>query len=264
MLVAVVRSPMMIRYLDQHNSMGPNSRAGLRRARGINENLARELLELHAQGVNGGYTQTDVQELAALLTGVSSNAREGMFFNPYQAEPGPETVLGKTYGGTEEAMEHVLAALHDLAFHCDTALHLAHGGVLLSVYEVMLRADVAWQAKPMKVKQPFDLIASSVRALGVPLDVLLARPARDVTRRYLRPMTVMGQAWTTPTGMAGRITWAMRAPSELLADLPAPRDFVYHALGPTPHEAVIFAAGAAETVSDGLGLVLASGAFQRR
>jgi uncharacterized protein (DUF1800 family) len=70
--------------------------------------------------------------------------------------------------------------------------------------------------------------------------------------------------WITPQGMAGRITWAMQVPLEVLAELPDPREFVYHALGPTPPESVLFAANAAETVSDGIGIVLASAAFQRR
>ncbi len=125
MLVAVVGSPMMIYYLDQHRSMGPNSQTAQRRDRGLNENLAREVLELHTLGVGGSYSQTDVREFAELLTGVTANAQRGAFFRTQQAEPGSETVLGVTYGGDEESVDHVIAALQDLAVHPDTARHLA-------------------------------------------------------------------------------------------------------------------------------------------
>lgn len=306
MLEAVIRQPLMIRFLDQHNSMGPNSPAAQRRDRGMNENLAREMLELHTLGVDGNYTQTDVRQLSELLTGLTSNGEDGVFFRAHQAEPGAETVLGRTYGGGEEKMENVIAVLRDLAVHPDTARHLARklvvhfigpdpddalvasmadayiarNGELMALYEVMLAADPAWDPILRKVKQPFDYIASSLRALAVPIDVMQADTSQDVMRRLQRPMTIMGQLWNdpvgpdgwsedeenwiTPQGMAGRITWAMRTPEDYLFDLPDPREFVYHALGPTPPDAVIFAAGAAETISDGIGIVLASAAFQRR
>jgi len=71
-------------------------------------------------------------------------------------------------------------------------------------------------------------------------------------------------AWIDPQGMAGRITWAMQVPQQLLDDRPDPCELVCHALGPTPPDLVVLAANAAETVSDGVGLVLASAVFQRR
>jgi hypothetical protein len=125
MLVAVVGSPMMIVYLDQNRSMGPNSRSALRRDGGLNENLAREVLELHTLGVGGAYTQDDVRQFAELLTGVTANAQRGGFFQENRAEPGSETVLGVTYGGDEDSLDHVNAALRDIAMHPDTARHLA-------------------------------------------------------------------------------------------------------------------------------------------
>lgn len=306
MLVAVVVSPMMILYLDQHRSMGPNSPTAQRRDRGLNENLAREVLELHTLGVGGGYTQTDVREFSELLTGVTTNAQRGTYFRTQQAEPGPETVLGVTYGGGAESVDHVIAALRDIAMHPDTAQHLARklavhfispepdsamiadmasaylvsGGDLAALYEVMLGAEAAWGKTFEKVKQPFDFIASSMRALAVPLDAIQGATLQDVRRLVHRPLSVMGQAWQspvgpdgwpedeqswiTPQGMAGRITWSMQAPTQMLDDLPDPRAFVFDALGPTPPDPVIFAANAAETVSDGVGIVLASAAFQRR
>lgn len=306
MLRAAVMSPMLIHYLDQNLSFGPNSRNGSRNNRGLNENLAREVLELHTLGVDGGYSQTDVRQFAELLTGITTSRRRGGFFEPNNAEPGPETVLGQTYGGAEESLDHVLAALDDLARHPDTARHLSQklvhhfigpdaqpdlvaemarvytqtDGNLMAVYGVMLNSDAAWSPDLQKVKQPYDFMTSSMRALAISPDWLIALPYRDVQRLIVRPLTIMGQtlhepvgpdgwsedneAWITPQGMAGRITWAMQFPERLLERLPDPRDFVTQALGPTPPEPVVFAANAAETTSDGIGLVLASAAFQRR
>ena len=306
MLVAVVGSPMMIWFLDQHQSMGPNSVAARGGDRGLNENLARELLELHTLGVGGAYQQTDVRELAELLTGISANVQQGGYFRPERAEPGAEVVLGVEYGGGDASIDDVNEGLRGLAMHPDTARHLArklvvhfitptpdvglveamaeryleNGGVLMGMYEVMLGHEAAWAPTALKVKQPFDFIASSVRALGVSREEIMAAEQRVIRRSVQMPMTVMGQTWQrpvgpdgwpeeeenwiTPQGMAGRITWSMQVPQNLLDKLPDPREFVFTALGPTPSEAVLFAANAAETVSDGVGLVLASAAFQRR
>ena len=306
MLVAVVGSPMMIWFLDQHHSMGPNSQAARGGGRGLNENLARELLELHTLGVGGAYQQTDVRELAELLTGVSASADQGGYFRPSHAEPGAERILGVEYGGDVASIDDVKAGLRGIAMHPDTARHLARklvvhfiaptpdaslveamaaryledGGDLMGMYDVMLKHEAAWVPDALKVKQPFDFIASSVRALGVTRDGIMATEKPFIRGSVQRPMTVMGQTWQrpvgpdgwpeaeenwiTPQGMAGRITWSMQVPQKLLGRLPDPREFVFTALGPTPLEAVLFAANAAETVSDGVGLVLASAAFQRR
>ncbi|MBT8412428.1 MAG: DUF1800 domain-containing protein [Octadecabacter sp.] len=306
MLKAVVTSPMMIVFLDQHQSMGPNSQTAQRRDRGLNENLARELLELHTLGVGGAYSQDDVRQLAELLTGITFNAQRGFFFREVQAEPGAETVLGVEYGGEDARLEDVFAALDDLAVHPDTARHLARkmavyfvaaepdaalvdtmaaayfttGGDLMAMTEAMLRHHAAWGADYLKVKQPVDFVSSALRALNVPVELLTGANLSTVRSVLQRPLGVMGQtyqapvgpdgwpedaeSWITPQGMAGRITWAMERPEQLLDRLPDPREFVYHALGPTPPEAVVFAAGAAETLSDGIGVILASAAFQRR
>lgn len=306
MLKAAVTHPMMLIYLDQHLSVGPNSRTAERTGRGLNENLARELLELHTLGVGGRYDQRDVRELAELLTGLTYTARTGFRFRAQNAEPGAETVLGVSYGGGDPSLDDILRALDDIARHPDTARHIARklavhfigpepdtdlidmmaarylesDGRLLPVYEAMLRHDAAWAPEYRKVKPPLDFIASAMRALGVDPAMIRGASLQDVRRVIYRPMQVMGQtwqapvgpdgwpeedeAWVTPQGMAGRITWAMTAPQALLDDLPDPRDFVRVALGPTPPDAVLFAAQAAESRSDGIGVILASAAFQRR
>ncbi|MEM9140486.1 MAG: DUF1800 family protein, partial [Pseudomonadota bacterium] len=107
MLTAVVQHPAMLIYLDQVDSFGPASRAGQRTARGLNENLAREILELHTLGAAGPYTQRDVRQLAELLTGYGVQRGYLKFrFVQNRAEPGPETILGKTYGGDPARADH--------------------------------------------------------------------------------------------------------------------------------------------------------------
>lgn len=305
MLKAAVTNPMMLDYLDQHISVGPNSRAAKGR-RGLNENLARELLELHTLGVDGSYTQVDVRQLAELLTGLGIELSKGFVFRPKIVEPGAEVVLDKTYGGGPPALDDILAFLDDVALHPDTARHiawklavhftsdtpdagmvaqmadsyLATGGELAAVYQVMLEHPFAWASFGQKVKQPVDFITSALRVLDVPA-ITLRKMNRTKRAAYvLTPMTAMGQqlyrptgpdgwaeeaeAWVTPQGLAARIQWSMSAPSAFYRSLPDPRDFVVAALGDVADAKVEFAARAAETRREGVGLVLASPAFQRR
>jgi uncharacterized protein (DUF1800 family) len=160
MLMAVERHPAMLIYLDQARSIGPGSPAGVRananpdRQRGLNENLAREIMELHTLGVRSGYTQADVTEFARALTGWSVGglnlpqraqamapgtrrptarretmpppppAAPGSFaFYPALHEPGSRTVMGRRYDGAGEAQG--VAILRDLAASPATAKHIA-------------------------------------------------------------------------------------------------------------------------------------------
>src|SRR5690348_514187 len=128
MLLAVAQHPAMLLYLDNAVSIGPDSIAGIRRGKGLNENLGRELLELHTLGVDGGYTQQDVEALARILTGWTiARLRDpdpGTFrFAPAIHEPGPKVLLGKSYA--EAGVEEGEAALRDLARHPSTARHIA-------------------------------------------------------------------------------------------------------------------------------------------
>src|SRR4029079_6635792 len=118
MLLAVESHPAMLTYLDNARSIGPDSIAGMRQKRGLNENLAREILELHTLGVRTVYTQDDVTRFATVITGWTVIARRdperaGEFvFNPNMHQPGAQTVVGNTYaeGGVEQGRA-VLAAL---------------------------------------------------------------------------------------------------------------------------------------------------------
>ena len=110
----------MLIYLDNRQSIGPNSRAGTRRGRGLNENLAREILELHTLGVGSGYTQADVTSLAKIITGwtvIGANDEDGELgdfrFNPNRHEPGDHVVLGKSYRG--DGVKQGERALTDIA-----------------------------------------------------------------------------------------------------------------------------------------------------
>ncbi len=136
----------MLIYLDNNSSVGPNSRAGQRRAKGLNENLAREMLELHTVGVDGGYSQTDVTNLARILTGWTvpgikqSRFEPGRFaFTPARHEPGTWTVLGKAYPDRGlETGEQVIADLEVVPI--DRSAALVYGS---------LRADLERCGKPI-------------------------------------------------------------------------------------------------------------------
>ena len=107
----------MIHYLDQESSIGPNSLRAKKggKVTGLNENLAREVLELHTLCVDGPYDQHNVRELAELLTGVTNGLPLQLKFRKGYAEPGAETVLGQTYGGGQPHIPDVEAVLRDLA-----------------------------------------------------------------------------------------------------------------------------------------------------
>jgi uncharacterized protein (DUF1800 family) len=304
LLVAATLHPAMLSYLDQSASVGPGSAFGRRRGRGVNENLAREVMELHSLGVGAGYAQNDVRQMALLLTGLDANAQDGFIFHPNRAEPGAETVLGKTYGG--EGLAPIKAALSDIARREETAAHIARklavhfvsdtpdaalvaamtaayrdsDGALMQVYRALLTHPAAWEPKLMKARQPVDFLLAALRALGM-TGRELRRMGRGPAQRMLaRPMALMGQdwqaapgpdgwpeeaeAWITPQGMAARITWAMEAPGRLVVPMPDPSAFLRRILGTAADERLIWAAARAESKREGVGLVLASPAFNRR
>ncbi|PSK86731.1 uncharacterized protein (DUF1800 family) [Limimaricola soesokkakensis] len=304
LLIAVTTHPAMLAYLDQARSTGPNSRAG-RRGGGLNENLARELLELHTVGVDGPYDQTDVRELAELLTGLSWSPARGLEYRPDRAEPGAETVLGTTFSD-RASFDTIREALRMLARHPATARHMARKiavhfvaddpdealvatletvwrdsrGDLLAVTATLLEHPAAWAPEPRKIKQPYGFVQSALRALGVAPQAIAGLGTPDLRRQLYQPLMRMGQpwerppgpdgwseaaeAWVTPHGMAARIDWAMNTPSALLDDLPDPRAFVRVAVGADAPEALVFAARAAESRAEAIGVVLSSPAFQRR
>jgi uncharacterized protein (DUF1800 family) len=209
MLLAVEQHPAMLVYLDQAQSIGPNSLAGQRIAlrggkqRGLNENLAREIMELHTLGVRTGYSQADVTEFARALTGwtVSGLGRgpaarlvggtPGQFqFAEMLHEPGSRTIIGKRYDQPGEAQARAvlldLAASPATAKHLSTKLarhfagddpspalverlsraYLASGGDLPTVYRALVDSPESWAPQPVKFKNPWDWSVSALRAIG--------------------------------------------------------------------------------------------------
>ncbi|WP_298468832.1 DUF1800 domain-containing protein [uncultured Erythrobacter sp.] len=203
MLRAAETHPAMLIYLDQARSIGPNSRRGLaaaqrgRRRAGLNENLAREILELHTLGVRSGYTQADVTSFAKALTGhtvpVLRRNRGGgnrtyAFVAPLH-EPGSKTVLGTTY--REDGAREALRILDDLAVHPATAKHIATklarhfsaddpppslvsrleqsflntGGDLQALTLALIEAPEVWQAERQKFLSPWEWSIASLRAI---------------------------------------------------------------------------------------------------
>lgn len=131
LLLAVVRHPAMLLYLDNYLSVGPDSPAGKVGGQGLNENLGRELLELFTLGVDAGYKQQDVVAMARMLTGWTvdlgqrgTTPETGQFtFNAAMHQPGTQVLLGKSYPAAGQ--EQAELALQDLALHPATARHVA-------------------------------------------------------------------------------------------------------------------------------------------
>jgi uncharacterized protein (DUF1800 family) len=241
MLMAVEKHPAMILYLDNQSSIGPRSRAArlvARRGGGrkadINENLAREILELHTLGVDGGYTQEDVITFAKAITGWSiggqdvgrrlqrlgqDGGRPGEFhFREALHEPGAKRLLGKSYD--DDGLGQGERMLRDLAMRPETARHvcrklarhfiaddppasviermtrrwLENGGRLEPVYEAMIGSDEAWTTPLAKFKTPADFIHSTFRGLGLPV--------RD-RRRSVQSFEALGQRAFSPGSPAG-------------------------------------------------------------
>ena len=193
LLRSATEHPSMLIYLDQAQSLGPESKGGMRRNKGLNENLGRELLELHTLGAGSGYTQADVRSAAMVLTGltVDQQAMETAF-RPQISEPGEHQVLGVSYGGVKRSRKDYLAMLDDLAVHPKTAAHISRklavhfisdqppeemiqamseawkktDGDLPAVYRAMLDHPAAWRDEGAKARQPFDYIVTGLRALN--------------------------------------------------------------------------------------------------
>jgi uncharacterized protein (DUF1800 family) len=204
LLKAVIRHPAMLIYLDQTKSNGPNSKRAKRSQKGLNENLGRELLELHTLGVDGGYTQDDVRNAALVLTGLTIDRTTGeMDYRVNMAEPGPITFMGATYGDGKRSVDDVDAMLDRLAAMPQTGRHICRklaihfisdtppqplveamvaawkssGGNLRDVSAAMLAHPAAWENPGEKARQPYDFIVAGLRALDVP-ETALAMPTR--------------------------------------------------------------------------------------
>jgi uncharacterized protein (DUF1800 family) len=301
MLKAVEQHPAMLFFLDNQQSLGPDSRAGQNRKRGLNENLAREIMELHSLGVGGGYTQDDVTSLARIITGWTFAGRQGQLgapgsfvFNANAHEPGPQRLLGKIYENNGVAQGE--AALADIARHPSTAKFIAtkfarhfvaddpppalvarlqdvfrkSDGDLRAMTSALLDSDEAWRAPLTKVRSPYEFLVATGRLLAL---------IPDDPSRYLGGLNVLGQplwspagpngfpdtnaAWAAPEGMKLRLDISAQVASRLANNID-PRDLLELAAADAASEETRRTIERAESRQQALALLLMSPEFQRR
>lgn len=300
MLLAVESHPAMLYFLDNHQSIGPNSQANKNGKRGLNENLAREIMELHTLGVDGGYDQADVTSLARIITGWTVYRDEkrrgpiGSFvFNAFAHEPGDHSVMGMTYA--EDGAEQGRSVLRDLARHPATAKHIAfklvrhfvadqppagivrevaaaytktHGD-LSAVYKALIDSEGAWTPGLSKMRPPLDYVVALIRATGL----------RPKPEQILSTLNALGQplwnpsgpngfsdvtdGWASSEGLATRIDAANIFAHQAGANTD-PREFVKDRLGPLLSPETLEAVARAETKAQGLSIAFLSPEFQRR
>ena len=247
MLKAVEQHPAMLFFLDNQQSLGPDSRAGQNRKRGLNENLAREIMELHTLGVGGGYTQDDVTSLARIITGWTFAGRQGQLgtpgsfvFNARAHEPGAQRLLGKVY--EDDGLAQGEAALSDLARHPSTAKFIAtkfarhfvaddpppalvarltdvfrkSDGDLKALALALVDSDEAWQVPATKMRSPYEFLVATSRLLAL---------VPDDPARYLGGLTLLGQPLWSPAGPNGfpdtNAAWAAPEGMKLRLDISA-------------------------------------------
>jgi uncharacterized protein (DUF1800 family) len=308
LLLAAVRHPAMLLYLDQAQSIGPGSPASVRaerrqqRRRGLNENLAREILELHTLGVRSGYTQDDVTEFARALTGwtlpadddAADEATTFRFVNALH-EPGARTVLGRSYADAGE--QQARAIIHDLATAPATARHIAFklarhvvgdeppgtlvervanafsrtGGDLPSVYRTLVESPEAWQARSAKFKSPWEWAISAFRAAGRN-DLPPAQAVNLMTQLgqpVWRPGSPAGYddvaaRWAAPDALIRRVEAAQRLAGQA-GDAIDARAIAPRVLpGGALSDATAHAIARAESGATALALLLVSPEFLRR
>jgi uncharacterized protein (DUF1800 family) len=312
MLLAAEAHPAMIFYLDNQASIGPRSDLGMRamarprepaRKLDINENLAREILELHTLGVHGGYTQADVIAFARALTGWSIGGHgrlsrdddaETFEFRRVMHEPGPKTVLGKHYA--EDGIAQPRAMLEDFARHPATASHLAtklvrhfvaddppadavervarafrdSDGDLPTVHRALVSVSQAWKKPATELKTPHDFVVSTFRMF----DSLPAEP-----RQVAGPFEVLGQRpyapgspagwpdtadrWDAPDALLQRIEWAASV-GKRVGGSAHPVELGERSLGASFAPRTRTAVAHAISAAQGITLLLSSPEFQRR
>jgi uncharacterized protein (DUF1800 family) len=301
MLKAVEQHPAMLLFLDNQQSLGPESRAGENRKRGLNENLAREIMELHTLGVGGGYSQDDVTSLARIITGWTFAGRLGQLgipgtfvFNANAHQPGAQRLLGKIYENNGVAQGE--AALADIARHPSTAKFIAtkfvrhfvaddpppalvawlqdvfrkSDGDLKALASALLDSDEAWQTPLTKVRSPYEFLVATGRLLG-------RNP--EEPGRYLGGLNVLGQplwspagpngfpdtnaAWAAPEGMKLRLDISAQVASRL-ADSIDPRDLLELVAADAASPETRWTIERAESRQQALALLLMSPEFQRR
>jgi uncharacterized protein (DUF1800 family) len=303
LLVASTSHPGMLVYLDQAQSIGPASmEAGQRGQGGLNENLAREILELHTVGPDAGYTQADVTEFARALTGWSTGGprahkdEQGVFvFRAARHEPGARTVMGRRYDAP--GRDQARAILTDLANDPRTSRRISQKiaahfvsddpppalvetldaawrkgrGDLAKVARALISAPEGWQPQAAKLKTPYEFLVSSYRAA----DVLPEDGAKDVNgplvhlgqRPYFAPQpngwSDLAADWAAPDAIVKRLAWAQGFASAR-APSGQPSAVADDLLGARLRDLTREAVSRAESRPEAFALLLMSPEFQRR
>lgn len=296
MLLAVVQHPAMLAYLDNARSIGPASKVGRGKSRGLNENLAREIMELHTLGVDGGYTQADVTAFACVLTGWTYERKmpgAGAFvFRPDWHEPGAQTILAQAY--TEPGVEQGVAVLRDIARRPQTAKHIARklamsfvsddppaalvqrleaefvrsGGDLGRLARVLIEAEESWTSPIEKLITPQEFLWSALRCLDVELEPkLVVRVLRQLGQQPWAPPSPAGYSyqssyWLSADGMVSRLELADIIAARAQVDRPV--EVANLVIGPSitlPTQETI---QGADSVAQALALLLMSPEFLRR
>jgi uncharacterized protein (DUF1800 family) len=297
LLIAVESHQAMLFYLDNAESFGPDSVAGINQGKGLNENLAREILELHTLGVHGGYSQADVTSFANVLTGWSlintglpKYGGEFLFF-PRLHEPGEQTVLGKRYPDT--GFDQGRAVLTDLARHPATARHVAEklarhfvadrppqplvdkleqtfkatDGDLKEVAKALIGAEESWTPARTKLKRPSEWHVGALRLAD----------AHGVIARFMGGQALMGEPLWRPPGPNGysddEAAWIDGLSQRLdiansfagrIADRIDPLLLVDQAIGPLASAETRDTIARAESRSQALAMLLMAPEFLRR
>ncbi len=298
MLQAAESHPAMLIYLDNAQSLGARSVNGINRDKGLNENLAREILELHTLGVRSGYTQDDVTGFAKVITGWTviptgpDPAHGGEFvFNRLMHEPGPQTVMRKVYA--QAGVDQGRAVLADLARSPATARHLATklarhfvadqpppglverlakrflntDGDLRDLAATLVSAPEAWTPARSKLKRPGEWIAAGLRATSTPVDIGQVMQAQALLGEPLwRPPAPNGfsddsAAWLD--GLAQRLDIA-NAFARRFAGRTEPTQMLDAVFGPLASGETRQTVARAESREQALALLLLAPEFQRR
>ena len=296
LLLSVYQHPAMLFYLNNEKSYGPNSRQG-KKGRGLNENLAREILELHTLGVDGGYTQSDVYELALGISGWSiarpkKNRGIGFQFKGYGHEPGERTLLNKNF--PQKGLDQGKAMINYLANHPSTAqfvctklvVHfisdkpneilverltkrwLETQGNIKAVMTELINAEEAWQPEKQKFKTPREYVVSTLRATN--LEKVKTNQILSVLRRLGQQPFNAGSPkgysdketdWNGSSALMARIDLASMLSSRYKLNA---EKFIKNALGESIDDSVYKRVIRAESRQQAMVLALMSPDFQRR
>ena len=301
MLRAVESHPAMLFYLDNQRSIGPNSAAGRFAGKGLNENLAREILELHALGADGGYAQADVTALARILTGWSFaepdsgvGAPGAFLFKSNWHEPDAQILLGESYAPTGQRQGE--AALVDIARRASTATHIAgkfarhfiadeappdlvaklaktfrdSDGDLKAVTVALIGDDEAWRAPMTKIRTPNEFLIAAARATGgLPPD---PGPTLNMLNALGMPLWQPAgpngfadtlAAWATPESMKLRldVSWQIAQRAKVAEN---PLGILEVVAGPAASPETRDAVSRAESRQQALAIIFMAPEFQRR